>query len=135
MDVLLLPCAKKTFRRPDPILPDPSATFQVVKNRGFAFAMPQFEALLTAQMSVLMVFCGPHLPLAFHFVCGSSFPRTAKKMEGKRKFFLLFVWLRSGSFSFCLEGKAAAVCSINSNFHERTTFGNNCAGRKLRQPQ
>ena len=25
---------------------------------------------LTAQMSVFMFFCGPHLPVAFQFVCG-----------------------------------------------------------------
>ena len=28
------------------------------------------EGFITAQMSVSMVFCGPHLPLAFQFVCG-----------------------------------------------------------------
>ena len=39
------------------------------------------EFFLTAQMSVLMVFCGPHLPLAFRFVCGPG--------GG-----FLFVWLR-----------------------------------------
>ena len=41
----------------------------------------EFRGLHTAQMSVLMVFCGPHLPLALRFVCGPSgrFP---------------FVWLR-----------------------------------------
>jgi len=36
--------------------------YKCLFHRSFVF--------LTAQMSVFMVFCGPHLPLAFQFVCG-----------------------------------------------------------------
>ena len=35
--------------------------------------------LHTAQMSALMVFCGPHLSLAFQFVCGPKFAPSALK--------------------------------------------------------
>ena len=64
---------------------------------------------LTAQMSVFMVFCGPHLPLAFQFVCGPGgrFPfvllrrrrrsRDTVKIVGfvrgsLLETFVLFVW-------------------------------------------
>jgi len=49
-------------------------------------------AFLTAQMSVFMVFCGPHLPLAFQFVCGpgGGGPQTNWKASGRSPFF----WLR-----------------------------------------
>ena len=43
-------------------------------------------------MSVLMVFCGPHLPLPFHFVCGPSSPGPQTKWKGSGRF--LFIWLR-----------------------------------------
>jgi len=48
---------------------------------------------LTAQMSVFMVFCGPHLPLAFQFVCapggGGSSPFLNKQFyeRGNSKLF------------------------------------------------
>jgi len=37
---------------------------------GQKMAIFWVEGLLTGQLSVLMVFCGPHLPLASQFVCG-----------------------------------------------------------------
>ena len=40
------------------------------------------STFLTAQMSVFMVFRGPHLPLAFQFVCGPG-GGAANKLEGK----------------------------------------------------
>ena len=40
-------------------------------------------SFLTAQMSVFTVFCGPHLPLAFQFVCGPGGGGAANKLEGK----------------------------------------------------
>ena len=43
------------------------------KWHGFSSVLPDSAASLTAQMSVFMVFCGPHLPLACHFVCGAVF--------------------------------------------------------------
>ena len=43
-------------------------------------------------MSVLMVFCGPHLPLAFQFVCVPPSPRPGKKWKASGRF--LFIWLR-----------------------------------------
>jgi len=56
------------------------------------------RTFLTAQMSVFTVFCGPHLPLAFQFVCGPG--------EGKWK------------VSFCLASppQVAAEYGINSSF-------------------
>ena len=54
------------------------------------------NGFLTAQMSVFMVFCGPHLPLAFQFVCGpggGGGPQTNWKASGR----FLFVWLRRRS--------------------------------------
>ena len=68
---------------------------------------PEFPlTFLTAQMSVLMVFCGPHLPLAFQFVCGPGGGGAANKLEGKWK------------VSFCLVAppQAAAEYGINSSF-------------------
>ena len=61
---------------------------------------------LTAQMSVFMVFCGPHLPLAFQFVCGPGGGGAANKLEGKWK------------VSLCLVAppQAAAEYGINSSF-------------------
>ena len=56
--------------------PEPRATFRVTKNVswrntiGPKMAFFWIMVFLTAQMSVLMVFCGSHLPLAFQFVCG-----------------------------------------------------------------
>ena len=62
--------------------------------------------VLTAQMSVFMVFCGPHLPLAFQFVCGPGGGGAANKLEGKWK------------LSLCLVAppQAAAGYSTNSSF-------------------
>ena len=37
-------------------------------SRKLKMALFVSKTLLTAQMSVLMVFCGPHLLFAFHFV-------------------------------------------------------------------
>ena len=49
-------------------------------------------AFLAAQMSVLMVFGGPHLPLAFQFVCGPGGGEgAANKLEGKCKVSLCLV--------------------------------------------
>ena len=50
------------------------------------------DTLHTAQMFVLMVFCGPQLPLAFLFVCGpvERGPQTNWKANGR----FPFVWLR-----------------------------------------
>ena len=76
--------------------------------------------LLTAQLSVLMVFCGPHLPLAFHFVCGPGGGGAANKMEGKRKVSLYLV----------APPQAAAVYSTNSSICWRTTFRNNYDDKK-----
>ena len=75
---------------------------------------------LTAQMSVFMVFCVPHLPLAFQFVCGPGGGGAANKLEGKWK------------VSLCLVAPplAAAVYSANSSFCWRTTFEDICAVRK-----
>ena len=75
---------------------------------------------LTAQMSVFMVFRGPHLPLAFQFVCGPGGGGAANKLEGKRK------------VSLCLVAPplAAAEYSANSSFCWRTTFEDICAVRK-----
>ena len=77
-------------------------------------------AFLTAQMSVFMVFCGPHLPLAFQFVCGPGGGGAANKLEGKWK------------VSLCLVAppQAAAGYSTNSSFCWRTTFEDICAVRK-----
>ena len=40
-------------------------------------------ALHSEQMSVFMAFCGPHLPIAFQFVCGPGGRRAANKLRGK----------------------------------------------------
>ena len=71
-------------------------------------------------MSVLMVFCGPHLPLAFQFVCGPGGGGAANKLEGKWK------------VSLCLFAppQAAAGYGTNSGFCRRTTFEDICAVRK-----
>ena len=63
-----------------------------------------------------MVFCGPHLPLAFQFVCGPPSPRAANKLEGKWK------------VSLCLVAppQAAAEYDINSSICWRTTFEDIC---------
>ena len=46
----------------------------------------KYVALHTAQMTGLVVFCGPHLPLAFQFVCGPPpSPRAENTLEGKWK--------------------------------------------------
>jgi len=66
------------------------------------------------------VFCGPHLPLAFHFVCSPGGGGAANKMEGKRKFFLYLV----------APPRAAVGYSTNSSFCLRTTVRNHCAVRK-----
>ena len=42
-------------------------------------------SFLTAQMSVFIVFCGPHLPLAFQFVCVPGGGGATNKWEGKWK--------------------------------------------------
>ena len=57
-------------------------------------------------MSVFTVFCGPHLPLAFQFVCGPGGGGAANKLEGKWK------------VSFCLVAppQADAEYGINSSF-------------------
>ena len=81
--------------------------------------------LYTAQMSALMVVCGPHLPLAFQFVCGPGGGGAANKVEGKWK------------VSLCLVAppQAAAGYSINSRFCWRTTFEDICAVRKEDRPK
>ena len=42
------------------------------------------EADLTNDTNVSMVFCGPHLSLPFHFVCGPGEGGATKNMESKR---------------------------------------------------
>jgi len=64
---------------------------------------------LTAQTSVFMVFCGPHLPLG-----------AANKLEGKWKVSLYLV----------APPQAAAGYSTTSSFCWRTTFEDICAVRK-----
>ena len=64
-----------------------------------------------------MVFCGPHHPLAFHFVCGPGGGGEANKLEGKWKVCFCLVALPQGAAGF----------STNSSFCWRTTFRNNCA--------
>ena len=63
-----------------------------------------------------MVFCGPHLPLAFQFVCGPGGGGAANKLEGKWK------------VSLCLVAppQADAGYSTNSSFCWRTTFEDIC---------
>jgi len=39
---------------------------------------------LTAEMSVFMVFCGPHLPLAFQFVCGPGRGGGTRQQIGRQ---------------------------------------------------
>ena len=46
----------------------------------------------TAKMPVLTVFCGPHLPLAFHFDCGPGVGGLQTKWKASGRFF--FIWLR-----------------------------------------
>ena len=60
------------------------------------------------QMPVFMVFCGPHLPLAFQFVCGPG---------------------GGGNVSLCSVAppQPAAGYSTNSSFCWRTTFEDICA--------
>ena len=48
-------------------------------------AVTEKLALHTAQMSVLIVFCGRHLQLAFQFVCALGEGGAANKLEGKWK--------------------------------------------------
>ena len=59
---------------------------------------------LSKHLSVSMVFCGPHIRVAFHFVCG----------PGKVSFYLV------------APPPAAAVYSIKSSLCQRTTLRNNC---------
>ena len=47
---------------------------------------------LTAQSSFSVVFCGPHFPLVFHFVCGP--PPTGPKTKWKASGRFPFIWLR-----------------------------------------
>ena len=47
--------------------------------------LPRIVTLFSRGTNVFMVFCGPHLPPAFHFVCGLGGGGAANKMEGKRK--------------------------------------------------
>jgi len=42
----------------------------------------KLSTFLTAQMSIFMVFCGPHLPLAVQFGFGPGGGGTANKLEG-----------------------------------------------------
>ena len=51
----------------------------------------RLQLLHNAQMSVLMISCGPHLPLAFQFVCGPVGGGAANKLEGKWKVSLCLV--------------------------------------------
>ena len=57
-------------------------------------------------MSGLMVFCGPHLSLAFQFVCGPGGGGSANKLEGRWQVSLCFV----------APTQAAAEYDINSSF-------------------
>ena len=69
-----------------------------------------------------MVFCGPHLPLAFQFVLRpGGAGGAANKLEGKWKVSLCFVALPH----------AGAGCSTNSSFCWKTTFEDICAVRKV----
>ena len=74
---------------------------------------------LTAQMSVFMVFCVPHLPLAFQFVCGPGGGGAANTLEDKWKVSLYLV----------APPQAAAGYSTTSSFCCRTTFEDICAVR------
>ena len=65
-------------------------TFIVVRKFGGKNQLPAI--LHTPQMSVLMVFRDPHLPLAFHFVCGPGRREPQKKLKASGLF--LFIWLR-----------------------------------------
>jgi len=75
-----------------------------------------------ALMSVLMVFGGPHLPLAFQFFCGPGRRWGAKKLEGKWKVFHCLV----------APPQAAPGYGANSSICWRTTFEDICAVRKKR---
>ena len=63
-----------------------------------------------------MTFCGPHLPLAFQFVCGPGGGGAANKLEGKRKVSLYLV----------APPQAAAGYCTNSSICWRTPFRNLC---------
>merc|ERR550534_1478321 len=79
------------------------------------------STLHTAQMSVLMFFCGPCLPRAFQFVCGPE--RGRKQTFWKASGRLTFVWLRLAAVGLVGYSTYSSVC------WRTKTFRNNCAFR------
>ena len=67
-------------------------------------------------MSVLMVFCGPHLPLAFHFVCVPGGVGGRKQNGRQAEGFPLFT---------CAAAGGLALYRMNSSICWMTPFRNN----------
>ena len=79
--------------------------------------------LLKAQMSILMVFCGPHLSLAFQFVCGpgqSGFPFVWVRLAaGGRvrpilEIIVLFAWNRNRNLPFAIFKPSALIWNVTN---------------------
>merc|ERR1712060_368611 len=75
---------------------------------------------LTAQLSVSMVFCGPPLPLASHFLCGPVRVGAENKMEGKRKL-IAAGGRRIASLYLVAPPQVSPGYTTNSSFCRRTT--------------
>merc|ERR550534_3660163 len=80
-----LPFVHRRMGIPPVLIPEPAGIWP--------FGIWPFDIVkrfLTAQMSVFMVFCGPHLPLAFQFVCapggGGSSPFLNKQFYERGNF-------------------------------------------------
>ena len=88
---------------------------RVINRSALQWHLRPERTFLTAQMSVLVIFGGPHLPLAFQFVCGPGGSEGISKQIGRQV---------EGFPSFAPTRRRPSGRQYKLS---RTTFRNNCA--------